>query len=119
MTAPESDRFKQDYHKFADRQVNDRAEGDAMGRLRLAVFVGALGPGAAIVLHTIKYEPSSFIRTAMILTIPVALLLLIVNFIRLPGKTKSTPAALTIVLITLACAGATFPLVKTFFPAGP
>ncbi len=119
MNPPESDRFKNDYHKFVDRQIDDRTHGDAMGRLRLAIFVAALGPGACILLHTIKYEPSSFIRTAIILTIPLSLLILMVNFIRLPGKAKGSAAALSVLLFTLMAAGATYPLVRTFFSVGP
>ena len=116
MNPPESDRFKHDYHKYADQQVNDRAHGDAMGRLRLSAFVAAIGPGACILMHTIKYEPSSLIRNGVILTIPVALILLVVNFIRLPAKAKGSPVAVSILLITLLASAATYPLVRAFFP---
>ena len=61
----DSDRFKHDYHKYADQQVRDRQHGDAMGRLRLAFFVAAVGPGAFGLMHTIGYAPSNMIRYAV------------------------------------------------------
>jgi len=119
MNPPESDWFKHDYHKFADQQVSDRAHGDAMGRLRLALFVAALGPGSLILIHTIKYSASGFIQKAILATIPVSLLLLVINYIRLPGKAKGSTTAVTILLMTLAAAAATYPLFKTLLPGTP
>ena len=110
----DSDRFKHDYHKYADEQVRNREHGDAMGRLRLALFVGALGPGSSILMHTIGYDPSTMIRYGIQGTALVAILLLVVNFIRLPGKAKSSPAALSVLLFTILSAAATYPVARVF-----
>ena len=119
MNPHDEERFKADYHKFADRQTDDRTEGDAMARLRLSLFVAALGPGSIILAHTLKYQASPFIQKFILGTIPVSLILLVVNFIRLPNKTKGTAPALTITLMTLAAAAATYPLFKTYLPVMP
>lgn len=114
MNSPESDRFRKDYHKFADDQVHNREDDSAIGRLRVALFLAALGPGAAILFHTIKYDPDRFIKFGMLATIPLAIVLLIVNFIRLPNRVKGRPATITIVLMTIAAVVATFPVARLF-----
>jgi hypothetical protein len=119
MNPQDSERFKADYHKFADRQVDDRAEGEAMARLRLSLFIAALGPASVILIKVLKYSPSAMIRTCIIGTIPVSLLLMAVNYIRLPGKTKGTAPALMVLLMTMVAAVATYPLFKAFLPALP
>ena len=65
MNPHDEERFKADYHKFADKQVDDRAEGEAMARLRLSLFIAALGPGSLILIRTLKYSPSPMIRTCI------------------------------------------------------
>lgn len=110
----QSDRFKHEYHKFADDQVRDRELGEALGRLRMAVFVAALGPGACIVFNTIKFDPPNLLRYGILATMPLALFLLIVNFVRLPAKSKGSVTAVIIILITLLAVGATYPLAAHF-----
>jgi|ERR1043166_990310 hypothetical protein len=112
--SPQSDRFQHEYHKFADEQVRSRELGEAIGRLRMALFVAALGPGASIILHTIKYDPANFVKLFILGTIPLSLLLLAVNFVRLPGKAKGSVAAVFIVMATVIAAGVTYPLARYF-----
>lgn len=114
MNPPESDRFKHDYHKYADEQVRGRQEGDAMGRLRMALFIAALGPGSSILMHTIGFTPSNFIRYGVQGTAILAVILLIVNFIRLPGPTKGSPMAVSVLILTLLAAAANYPLARFF-----
>ena len=110
----DSDRFKHDYHKYVDEQVRGRQHDEAMGRLRMALFVGALGPGSAIIMHTIGYDPANLIRYAMQGTAVLALILLVINFARLPGKAKGSPAAVSVLLFTLLAVAATYPLARLF-----
>jgi len=110
----DTERFKHDYHKYADQQVHERHKDEALGRLRMAFFISALGPGASIVMHTIAYEPSNLIRYAVQGTALVGVLLLIVNFVRLPGQAKSSPVALSIMVFTLLAAAATYPVARIF-----
>ena len=116
MKPNESDRFKKDYHKFADRQVDDRTFAEGIGRLRMAAFIAVVGPGATILLHVTKSEMTNFFRNGILVTIPLSILLLIINFIRLPGKAKGSPIAFSILLVTLAAAASTYPLLRAFFP---
>ena len=109
-----TDRFQHDYHKFADDQVRNRELGESMGRLRMALFVAALGPGTSIILHTINYDPANFVKYLILGTIPLSLLLLVVNFIRLPGKSKGSAQAIFILMTALLCAAATFPIAQHF-----
>ncbi len=110
----DSDRFKNDYQKYADQQVRDREHGDAMGRLRLAFFVAVLGPGAFGLMHTIGFVPPNMIRYAVLATIPLALILLVVNFVRLPGNAKGSSQAVGVLIFTLLAAAATFPVGRLF-----
>jgi hypothetical protein len=119
MNPQDSERFKADYHKFADRQVDDRTEGEAMARLRLSLFVAALGPASLILIKVLKYSASPLIRTFIIGTIPVSLILLAINFARLPAKTKGSVPAITVLLMTLVAAGVTYPLFRALLTATP
>lgn len=110
----DSDRFKHDYHKYVDDQVRNRQHDEAMGRLRMAFFVGVLGPGSAIIMHTIGYDPANVIRYAMQGTAVLAIILLVINFARLPGKAKSSPTAISVLLFTLLAVAATYPLARIF-----
>lgn len=110
----ESDRFKHEYHKYADEQVRNRALGDAMGRLRMAVFVAAVGPGACILMNTMKYAPSNLVRYAIQGTALLAVVILVLNYVRLPGKARSSGMAVSILVFTLLLAGATYPLARLF-----
>jgi hypothetical protein len=117
----ESDKFRKDYHKFADDQVNNRADDEGIGRLRLALFIAALGPGGGILLHTIQYDPERFIKMGMLLSAPVSIVILIVNFLRLPNRVKGRPSTLTIILMTLVAAASTYFVLQRFslLPSSP
>jgi len=114
MSPVSDDKFKNEYHKFADQQVHNREDNDAIGRLRLALFVAALGPGASILLHTIGYDPARVIRIGILATMPIAIVLLIMNFIRLPGRVKGSKATITIIIMTVVAVCATFPVARHF-----
>lgn len=121
MSAPDSDRFKNEAQKYADQHLRDREENDAIGRLRLALFLGALGPGAAILIHTVGIDAANWMRIGILATMPLAIVVLILNYIRLPGKTKGSPTALMILALTILAVGATYPVARIFslLPSSP
>ncbi len=99
-----------DYQKFADDAVHTRALEDGISRLRMALFVAALGPLGigAIRLFNVQ-QPAAWMKYGILGTAPVGFLLLLINFVRMPaagkfGKITFVTAALTIA----ACAGTLF-----------
>ena len=108
--------YKNEYQKFADNAVRDRAREEGIGRLRLGVFWGVAGSLAILVLKGTNNldAPPRWLAMAIVATAPLAVLLLIINFIRLPNEAKTSPTALMISLVTLIGAGATIALANIF-----
>lgn len=114
MSPNDSDKFKNEYHKFADDQVHNREDDEGTGRLRLALFIAALGPGAAILFHTIKFEPPTMLRWGMLASAPLSIVVLILNFARLPARMKGAKSSITILIMTLVAAAAAYPAARYF-----
>lgn len=106
--------YKNEYQKFADSAVRERAREEGFGRLRLGVFWGVVGSLAIFLLHMLNYTPPRWMAMAIVGTAPLAVVLLIINFIRLPNDHKASAQALLVAFITLAGAGATFALAHVF-----
>src|SRR5258706_15506795 len=105
---------KNEYQKFDDDAVRNRAMEEGLGRLRMGVFwavVGALGAGACKVLD---FKPPQWLAIAIVGSAPLAILLLIINFIRLPAAVKTSTTALLIGFMTLIGAGGTTFLARIF-----
>lgn len=103
---------KHEYQKYADDAVRSREKEEGFGRLRFGLFWAFAGPMAIVLLHLTKVEPQRWMAIAIVGTAPLAIVLLILNFIRLPNESKASPAALLIGLMTLVGAGATFAMAK-------
>ena len=107
--------YKNEYQKFADSAVMARAREEGFGRLRLGVFWGVVGPLAIMLTRALDFkEPPKWMAMAIVATAPLAVVLLIINFIRLPSDMKGSPTALLISVFTLAGAAATITLAKLF-----
>jgi hypothetical protein len=103
--------YKNEYQKFADSAVRGREKDDAMGRLRLSVFLGVAGGLACFLLKALDMiPPHKYIAYAIIGSAPLAVVLLIVNFIRTPNEYKASAPVLLMGLVTLVGAGATIAL---------
>ena len=110
MSAPRNP----DYKKYADDQVRTRELEDSIGRLRLALFLAALGP---IVLGLSKYMDfalPTIARIGVLATAPLGLLLLVIRYLQVPSDQKVHKTPLTILVLTVAAAIATFILAKKF-----
>ncbi|MBI3854961.1 MAG: hypothetical protein HY293_04640 [Planctomycetes bacterium] len=107
--------YKNEYQKFADSAVRARAEEEGFGRLRLGVFLGVVGPLAIFLLKMLDMlPPHRYLAMAIVASAPLAVILLIVNFIRLPNEFKASAKALLIGFMTLMGAGATIALARYF-----
>lgn len=106
--------YKNEYQKFADSAVRARELEEGIGRLRLGVFWGVAGSLAIFGSHLAGYTPPRWMAMAIVGTAPLAVLLLIINFIRLPNAAKASAQALLISFITLIGAGATIALANYF-----
>jgi hypothetical protein len=104
--------YKNEYQKYADDAIRGREKEEAFGRLRLNLFVALAGPIAIFLLRVTKVEPQKWMIMGIAAAAPLAIILLIVNFIRLPNTYKSSPQALLISLVTLVGAGANIALLK-------
>jgi len=106
---------KNEYQKFADSAVRERLKEEGFGRLRFGLFVGAVGPLSMFLLRAIgQWPPGLWIGRGIMATAPLAIILLIVNFIRMPNESKASPQSLMISFMTLCAAGATIALAKVF-----
>jgi len=103
---------KNEYQKYADDAVRSREKEEGFGRLRFSLFWGFAGPLAIILLHLTKVEPQRWMAIAIVGMAPLAIVLLIINYIRLPNDSKASPAALMIGLMTLVGAGANIAMAK-------
>lgn len=106
--------YKNEYQKFADSAVRGRAKEEGYGRLRFALFWGVVGPLAIFVSHVLNFELTKWMAIGVVATAPLAFLLLIVNYIRLPNEEKASAQALIIGFGTLVGAGATIALAHVF-----
>src|SRR6185295_7294295 len=93
--------YKNEYQKYADDAVRNREREEGFGRLRFNLFIGAAGPLACFALHLLKFEPQKWMVMGILATAPLAVVLLIINFIRLPNDSKASAPALLISLMTL------------------
>src|SRR5882672_552506 len=93
--------YKNEYQKFADDAVRSRAKEEGFGRLRFGFFWAVAGPLAILALHILKFEPQKWMVMAIMGTAPLAIVLLVVNFIRLPNDSKASAPALLIALGTI------------------
>jgi hypothetical protein len=108
---------KHEYQKFADSAVRAREMEEGFGRLRLGIFWGILGPLAIMATRAIGFKPPDmpkWMAMAIVATAPIAVVMLILNFIRLPNEHKASAQAIMISLITLVGAAATITLAKLF-----
>lgn len=103
--------YKNEYQKFADKAVTDRAREEGFGRLRLGIFWAAVGGLAIFVLNLLgQMPPPRWLAMLIVGTAPLSVVLLIVNYIRLPNDHKASPQAILIGLVTLVGAGGTIAL---------
>lgn len=103
-----------DYKKYADDQVRTRELEDAIGRLRLALFVAVLGPIVLVLSKFLSFGLPRILKIGVLATVPLALLLLVIRFIQVPTEHKASKSALGILVMTVAAAIATFILAKQF-----
>jgi len=109
--------YKNEYQKFADNAVRTREMEEGFGRLRLGVFWGVLGPLGIMATRAMGFKPPDmpkWMAMAIVATAPVAIVMLIINYIRLPNEHKASAQAIMISLITVGGAAATITLAKLF-----
>src|SRR5262245_38809551 len=107
--------YKNEYQKYADSAVRDRERAEGFGRLRLGIFWGVAGPLAIFLLNmTGNLPPARWMAMAIVGTAPLAVVLLIINFIRMPNDSKASPQTLMIAFLTLVGAGATIGLANYY-----
>jgi hypothetical protein len=110
-----------EFEKFKDEAVRARELDEALARLRTSLFVAALGPaaiGAAWALEALPFGRRE-IAWGVLATVPLAGLLFVINYFRLPAEGKVSRAALSILLLTAAAAAGTLILAGRFsiFPS--
>ena len=106
--------YQNEYQKFADDAVRTREREEGFGRLRMGVFWGIAGSLASFLIHMLAYTPPKWMAMAIVGTAPLAVVVLIVNYIRLPNDQKLTSTALLIGFITLLGAAATILLARYY-----
>ena len=104
--------YKNEYQKYADDAVRGRASEEGFGRLRFSLFLGLAGPLAILLLRVTKIEPQKWMIQGIAAAAPLAIILLIVNFIRLPNNDKASAQAIMMSLVTLIGAAANIALLK-------
>jgi hypothetical protein len=109
--------YKHDYQKFADSAVRARLNEEGFGRLRLGLFFAAAGPLAIFLTHVLHFDVTQkYLALAIVGSAPLAILLLIINYIRLPNEAKASAQAIMILFLTLAGAAANIVLAKVMDP---
>jgi hypothetical protein len=103
-----------DYHKYADDQVRIREFEDAVGRLRMALFIAALGPIILTLCGIIGIPMAKAVKVAVLGTAPAGILLLILRYAQVPAENRKHKIPMTILLLTIAAAAGTFILAKKF-----
>jgi hypothetical protein len=99
--------YKHEYQKYADDAVRSREREEGLARLRMSPFLGIAGALACFVVHLTNFEGPPWMGKAIVALAPLAIVLLIINYIRLPNDAKLSATAMMIALITLVSAGAT------------
>jgi len=103
-----------EYHKFVDSAVLNRAAEEGFGRLRLGTFLGWIGALAIFGSHMAKFDLPRWMAVGAVGAAPLAIVLLIINYIRLPNHVKGSAQALSVGVLTLVGAGATIGLAAHF-----
>lgn len=103
-----------DYRKYADDQVRTRELEDAIGRLRLAFFLAALGPIVLGLAKVMEFDLPRILKIGVLATAPLGILLMIIRYMQVPSQHKASRGAVTILVMTVAAAIATFILAKKF-----
>ena len=103
-----------DYKKYADDQVRTRELEDAIGRLRLGLFLAALGPVILFLAHFLGFDLPKIVRLGLLATAPLGILVTIIRFAQVPSEHKFTKSPLTVLVLTFVAAIATFVLAKKF-----
>jgi hypothetical protein len=108
-----------EYQKFADSAVRARLRDEGYGRLRLGLFWAAVGPLSIFLSRVLHFELQDKRWAAIVIvgSAPLAILLGIVNYIRLPNEAKAAPQAIMILFLTIIGAGATIALANVLEPS--
>ena len=102
------------FQRHADEAVLIRDVEEGMARVRNALFVGFLGPLSIGAIILFKFTVPSWAPYVILGTAPLAVLLLIVNWIRCPAPGRFKKGTLLSVVLTLAAAASTIPLLRQF-----
>jgi hypothetical protein len=103
-----------DFRDYVQDAVRDRAVQEGIARLRSSMLVAAIGPLALLAFGLLEYRPGETLRWLTLAMAPLAVVLLGINYLRLPGRAKLSGRAFLISLVTLAFAGATLPLARLY-----
>jgi hypothetical protein len=98
-----------EFDKFVDDSILFREREETQGRLRLSLFIAALGPISIGLLKWTNNLPVGRTLGLAILCAPaVAGVLMLINYARAEGHAKKHPATLRIILYTVACGVGTY-----------
>src|SRR6185503_16727419 len=110
--------YKNEYQKYADKAVKDREREEGFGRLRTSVFLATAGPLAMILARAVHFTVDQrWMALGIVGLAPLAVVLLIINFIRLPNEAKVTTPAIMMLFLTLIVAGANLALANILEPS--
>ena len=110
--------YKHEYQKYADSAVRERLKEEGFGRLRLSLFLAAVGPIAIFLTRVLHVEGlPRWAAMGIVGTAPLAILLLIINYIRLPNEVKASPQAIMILFLTRIGAAANLALANIMEPS--
>lgn len=104
--------YKHEYQKYADDAVRSRNREEGFGRLRFSLFLGVAGPLACFLVHLTEFNPPDWMSKGILALSGLAVITLIINYIRLPNSSKASASALLISLATLVAAGANLAVAK-------
>jgi hypothetical protein len=110
---------KNEYQKFADSAVRARLREEGFGRLRLGLFWGAVGPLAIFLTKAVHFDlqDKRWLAVGIVASAPIAIILAIVNFVRMPNESKGSPSTIFILLLTIVGAGACLALANVVEPS--
>lgn len=106
-------------HRYADEGAREREQEEVYGRLRLALFWGFLGLMAITVVKAIHFAPPQWLAWVIIGTAPIAVIVFVVNYLRLPTDCKLEGSVLVMGFITLSLAAGTTALTRIFSLLSP
>ena len=110
--------YKHEYQKYADKAVKDREREEGLARIRTSVFLAVVGPLANFLAHVLHFNiEQRWMALGIIGTAPLAVFLMIVNYIRLPNEAKASAPAIMCLFLTLIGAGANFALANILEPS--